>query len=309
MRTPVGMNGEGADLPLEGLTLRGALQRGTARLAEGAIDNAALDAEVLLRHVLRLERNGLYRCLHDRLSPPDREKFEKLLERRAVHEPVAYITGKKEFWSLDFIVTPAVLIPRPETELLIELALQWDLELGRSRRLNILDIGTGGGAIAVSMAKQLPEAQLWAVDISSPALAVAGVNAKRHGVQERVTFMRGDLFDALDKPGVMFDLIVSNPPYIRTAELAGLEPEILNWEPLMALDGGADGLDYYRRIIGAAPDYLNEGGLVIFEIGADLGDAIVELFARAGYFAPASVHRDPAGRNRAVVALKGEPRG
>jgi release factor glutamine methyltransferase len=298
------MNGEGTALSPEGLTLRGALQRGAARLAEAEIDSAALDAEVLLRHALQLEQGRLYLRLQERLSPLDQEKFEKLLERRAAREPLAYITENKEFWSLDFIVTPAVLIPRPETELLVELALQWAGGLMGGQQVNILDIGTGTGAIAVSLAKHLRKSEVWAVDISSVALGVARANAKRHRVEQRVRFLRADLLEALDAAGVMFDLILSNPPYIRTAELAGLEPEIRNWEPLAALDGGADGLDYYRRIIGAAPGYLNESGRMILEIGADLGEAVVDLFACAGCFAPASIHRDYAGRDRAVIAVR-----
>ena len=304
MRAAVVMNGEGIALSPKGLTLRGALQRGAARLAEAEIDSAALDAEVLLRHALQLEQGRLYLRLQERLSPLGQEKFEKLLERRAAREPLAYITENKEFWSLDFIVTPAVLIPRPETELLVDLALACAGDLTRSRRLKILDIGTGSGAIAVSLAKDLPESEVWAVDISSAALGIAAANAKRHKVVKRMRFVRGDLFEAVDAAAVVFDLILSNPPYIRTAELAGLAPEIRDWEPLTALDGGADGLDYYRRIIGAAPGYLNENGRMILEIGADLGEAVVDLFACAGCFAPASIHRDYAGRDRAVIAVR-----
>ena len=304
MRTEVVINGEGTASPLENPTLRGAWQRGVARLADAGIDSAGLDAEVLLRHALQFEQGEFYLRLHDRLSPLGQEKFEKLLERRAAREPLAYITENKEFWSRDFIVTPAVLIPRPETELLVDLALACAGDLTRSRRLKILDIGTGSGAIAVSLAKHLPESEVWAVDISSAALGIAAANAKRHKVVKRMRFVRGDLFEAVDAAAVVFDLILSNPPYIRTAELAGLAPEIRDWEPLTALDGGADGLDYYRRIICAAPGYLNESGRLILEIGADLGEAVVDLFACAGYFAPANIHRDYPGRDRAVIAVR-----
>jgi release factor glutamine methyltransferase len=305
MRTAVHVDGEATASPLENPTLRDAIQRGAVRLSEAGIESSALDAEVLLRHTLQLEREEFYLRLHERLNPSGRDAFEKLLERRAAREPLAYITGEKEFWSLDFLVTPAVLIPRPETELLVELALDYAGELARGRRIKILDIGTGSGAIAVSLAKHLPESEVWAVDMASAALAIARANAERHNVEERMRFLRGDLFDALDGTGVRFDLIVSNPPYIRTAELAGLAPEIRDWEPLTALDGGADGLDCYRRLIGAAPLHLNEGGRILLEIGADLAEAVVGLFAGAGGYGPAGVQRDYAGRDRVVTAVKG----
>jgi release factor glutamine methyltransferase len=305
MRTAVHVDGEATAAPLENPTLRDAIQRGAVRLSEAGIESSALDAEVLLRHTLQLEREEFYLRLHERLNPSGRDAFEKLLERRAAREPLAYITGEKEFWSLDFLVTPAVLIPRPETELLVELALDYAGELARDRRIKILDIGTGSGAIAVSLAKHLPESEVWAVDMASAALAIARANAERHNVEERMRFLRGDLFDALDGTGVRFDLIVSNPPYIRTAELAGLAPEIREWEPLTALDGGADGLDCYRRLIGAAPLHLNEGGRILLEIGADLAEAVVGLFAGAGGYGPAGVQRDYAGRDRVVTAVKG----
>jgi len=295
--------------PLESPTLRAALQLGAARLVAAGIDSAALDAEVLLRHVLELAQGELYLRLQDRLGPRNQQQFQESLERRGAREPLAYITGNKEFWSLDFIVTPAVLIPRPETEMLVELALACARDLPRSQRVKILDIGTGSGAIAVSLAKHLPDSEVWAVDISSAALAVAEANAKRHNVEGRMRFLRGDLFDALDEADTTFDLILSNPPYIRSAELAELAPEIRDWEPWAALDGGADGLDYYRRIVGAAPSHLTETGILLMEIGSDLAEAVAAIFARTGCYAAASVHRDYAGRNRAVGAAKGARRG
>ena len=283
MRTAMAMNfDETAASSLESPTLRGAFQQGAARLFAAGVDNAALDAEVLLRHVLELAQAALYLRLKNRLSSGDQEQFQKLLERRAAREPLAYITGNKEFWSLDFIVTPAVLIPRPETELLVDLALDCARELPSRQRIKILDIGTGSGAIAVSLAKHLPESEVWAVDISGASLRVAAANAKQHNVTERMRFVRGDLLDALDQVGATFDLILSNPPYVRSAELAGLAPEIRDWEPRTALDGGVDGLDYSRRLIGAAPSHFNEGGRMLLEIGSDAAQAVVDLFARAG---------------------------
>jgi release factor glutamine methyltransferase len=286
------------------LKLRRALQQGTARLSRAGIESAAVDCEALLRHLRGLERADFYLSLDDGLGLEEEQQFRRLLERRTAHEPLAYITGVKEFWSLDFIVSPAVLIPRPETELLVELALDHARGRARGERIRILDIGTGSGAIAVSIAKDLPAAEICAVDISPASLRVAETNAKRHSVSERIHFLQGDLFDALDEPGRIFDVIVSNPPYIRHSELAGLAPEIRKWEPLVALDGGADGLDYYRRIIRTARRHLDGGGRILLEIGSDMAEATVDFFVpRSGYASPC-VHQDYAGRDRVVTAVR-----
>jgi release factor glutamine methyltransferase len=159
------------------------------------------------------------------------------------------------------------------------------------------------------LAKHLPESEVSAVDISAASLRVAAANAKRHNVAERIRFLHGDLLDGLDPVRATFDLILANPPYVRSADLAGLAPEIRDWEPLTALDGGVDGLDYSRRLIGAAPSHCNEGGRMFLEIGSDAARAVVDLFARAGCYGPARVHRDYAGRDRAVTAVKGTRRG
>ena len=295
--------------PFKPLTLRRALREATEQLVDAGVDSPNLTAEVLLRHVLGLEQSELYLRLDNRLPRQSREYFQKLLDRRAGHEPVAYITGEKEFWSLEFNVTTAVLIPRPETELLVELALDHAREFIRRDPIKILDIGTGSGAIAVSLAKHLPDAEIWAVDISNDALSVAQANAIRHHVSERVHLLQGDLFDSFDKVKATFDLIVSNPPYIRRAELANLPPEIRQWEPLTALDGGDDGLEFYRRIIGDWPSYVNDGGHMLLEIGSDMAGDVRDLFARAGCCPAAGIHRDYAGRDRVVAAIKVTRRG
>jgi release factor glutamine methyltransferase len=289
----------------ETLTLRRALQQGAARLSRDGIESAAVDCEALLRHLRGLERADFYLSLDDKLGLEEERRFRRLLERRAAREPLAYITGLKEFWSLDFIVSPAVLIPRPETELLVELALDHAHRLFGRERIKILDIGSGSGAIAVSLAKDLAAAEICAVDISLASLSIAEANAKRHGVREGVHFLHGDLFDALGEEKMMFDVIVSNPPYIRRAEIAGLAPEIRKWEPLAALDGGVDGLEFYRRIIRKAPRHLAEGGRMLLEVGSDMAEAIVNIFARAGCYGTATVHRDYSGRDRVVTAVRG----
>jgi release factor glutamine methyltransferase len=227
--------------------------------------------------------------------------YAVLLARRAAREPLAYITGEKEFWSLAFSVTPAVLIPRPETELLVELALEHARHQRRTMR--IVDIGTGSGAVAIALAKHLHTATVWATDVSPAAITVAEVNAARHGVKGRVRFFEADLFPP-EAEADRFDVIVSNPPYVASAELSILAPEVREWEPRPALDGGADGLDCYRRIIAAAAAHLAEGGAVFLEIGSDQAAAVNGLFSRAGGYRPASVWRDYAGLDRVIAAEK-----
>jgi release factor glutamine methyltransferase len=290
---------DGAEAP----TLRSAMARGVGFLCDAGIDSAQIDAEVLLRQVLGIEKAQLYSALDEPLSVGHRLRFQEMLERRMRREPVAYITGRKEFWSLDFVVTPEVLIPRPETELLVEVALH-RLKSSASRTPRILDLGTGSGIIAVCLAKERLKANIVAVDIASSALEVARINSRRYGVSERIDLIRGDLFAALGAKKRLFDLIVSNPPYIRTGELSLLAPEIGQWEPMTALDGGSDGIAYYRRIVGEAHEYLAPGGSVALEIGADMAPVVAELFARSNCYGPASVYQDYAGRNRVMAAIK-----
>jgi release factor glutamine methyltransferase len=288
---------------IEALMLRSALLRGAGFLRDAGIDSAQIDAEVLLRHVLGIEKAQLYSALDEPLRTGHRRRFQEMLERRMRREPVAYITGRKEFWSLDFVVTPEVLIPRPETELLVEVALH-RLKGTPSRTPKILDLGTGSGILAVCLAKERLEANVLAVDIASPALEVARINARRHGVSEGIDLIHGDLFAALGAEKRLFDLIVANPPYIRTGELSLLAPEIRQWEPMTALDGGPDGMEYYRRIIGRAHEYLAPGSSIVLEIGADMAPVVSELFARWGGYGPASLYQDYAGKDRVIAAIK-----
>jgi release factor glutamine methyltransferase len=284
-------------------TLRSALLRGMEFLREAGIDSAEIDAEVLLRQVLGIEKTQLYSALDEPLSAGHRLRFQETLKRRMRREPVAYITGRKEFWSLDFVVNSEVLIPRPETELLAEVALD-RLKKAASGAPNILDLGTGSGNIAVCLAKERLEANIVAVDIASSALEVARINSRRHGVSERIDLIHGDLFAALGGEKKLFDLIVSNPPYIRTGEFSLLAPEISQWEPVTALAGGRDGIEYYRRIIGEAREYLAPGSSIVLEIGADMAPVVTELFARSGCYGPASVYQDYAGKDRVISATK-----
>ena len=286
------------------VTVRGAVAAGSELLRNAGIDNARLDAEVLLRHVLEVGKVEFYLGFDVGLDKTAEREFQKLLLRRARREPLAYITGHKEFWSLDFVVTPAVLIPRPETELLVELALRLSTPSSGTSRRKILDLGTGSGAVAVSLAKELPLARVCAIDNSAGAIEVARLNARRHGVEDRVEFFCGDLFEPVTAEREGYDLIVANPPYIRNGDLPGLAPEIREWEPITALEGGADGLLYYRRIIPAAWDYLTTGGFILLELGDAMGEAVARLFADTGGFEPAQVYRDYAGKERVIAAAK-----
>jgi release factor glutamine methyltransferase len=279
------------------------LREGARRLLAGGIDRAALDAELLLGHALELSREQLVLAAGKVVSSSQLSAYERLLARRCAHEPLAYIIGRREFWSLDFHVTPVVLIPRPETERLVEIVLQLTRELLSSQRLRIVDIGTGSGAVAVALASELAGADIFATDISAAALAVAAENAASNHVAGKIEFVHGDLLDGLpaDRP---FDLIVSNPPYIRRAEIDALEAEVSRWEPRGALDGGLDGLDFYRRIATEAFDYLQPNGAVAVEIGAGEGEAVAVLFKGNAGCAEVEIYNDYAGIDRVVVARK-----
>lgn len=287
----------------DSLTSGRALLHGIRVLREAGIKSAQTDAEVLLRHILKIERAELYSHLDAPLGAERERQFHGLLLRRARREPVAYITGQKEFWSMDFLVTPDVLIPRPETELLVEIALASVRTVPRPCSTKILDLGTGSGAIAVCLARDCAKAEIVAVDISSPALEVARLNSVRHGVANRVRFLRGNLFAAI-APKEKFALIVSNPPYVRRADLPALAPDVCEWEPMIALDGGADGLDFYRRILKRAGRHLAAGGRIVLEIGAGTGASVAELFAATSSYGPASVYRDYGGLERVIVATR-----
>jgi release factor glutamine methyltransferase len=287
---------------IEPHTVRGALLDGTQLIRAAGIDSARLDVEVLMCHALGFGKSQLYLSLDEQLDDAVKDQFDIFLMRRLRREPVAYIIRCQEFWSLDFRVTPDVLIPRPETERLVEIALNCAGAFDGGLPLRILDIGTGSGAIAVSLAKELPQAQLWATDVSSAALEVARHNAACHRVAERIQFAGSDLFDSVRESG--FHLIVSNPPYVRRGEIANLTPEVSRWEPRSALDGGADGLDYYRGIIREANRHLLPGGALIMEIGADLGRPVAQLLSDAGNYTAPKIYQDYACRDRVVVAYR-----
>ena len=276
-------------------------------LSAGGIDNPCLDAEVLLAHCLNISREQLVTECDLTMSLAAARGFAALLQRRLAREPVAYITGTQEFWSLDFAVTPDVLIPRPDTERLVEVALLQTGKFPAATPLRILDLCTGSGAVAVSLARELPSAQICATDISPAALAIARSNAAAHQTAARMRFFTGDLFDALaPRPEAGFELIVSNPPYVRRAEIVSLAPEVSRWEPRAALDGGVDGLDFYRRIAAVAADYLAPKGALALEIGADMASEISAICADTGRYREIEVFQDYAGRDRVILAQLGK---
>ena len=277
------------------------LHHGVRRLLAAGIENGRLDAEVLLGHVLGNSREQLLLAANVPISHAQRDAYDRVLARRLEREPVSYITGMREFWSLDFHVTRAVLIPRPETERLVEVALALANDLGAGRTLRIADLGTGSGAIAVALAKELTDAEIVAVDLSADALAVARRNAARHGVANRIKFVRGDLFAAIGARAALH-LIVSNPPYLPNAEIAGLEPEVSRWEPRGALAGGPDGLDCYRRIAEHASNRLVRSGALALEIGAGMSAAITGLFESAARWSDVKTYKDYACNDRVVAA-------
>jgi len=272
----------------------------TTLLESSGVESPRLDAECLLAFLLGRDRLHLYAAAEERMPPPVFELYQALLGRRQAREPLAYLTRTKEFWSLSFAVTPAVLIPRPETETLVETAMARLIEL---QAPVIADIGTGSGAIAVAVAKALPDSRLYATEISSRALDVARENAARHGVLERITFVHGDLVEPLLCLGLAHhcDLMVSNPPYVATRELAGLPAEV-RYEPLEALDGGSDGLDVHRRLINGASTLLRPGGWLALEMAPGQGPSLSRLLQEQGAFGDIEVTPDLSGRERVIVA-------
>jgi release factor glutamine methyltransferase len=258
---------------LKAITVRGLLAASAAELGG---DESAREAELLLGHALCKDRAWLYAHADDALDADGALRFHALLVRRAAGEPIAYIVGRREFWSLDLHVNPDVLIPRPETELLVEMALQ---RIQQNIQVNIADLGAGSGAIALAIARERPQARVLATDVSMAALAVARENAGRLGA-ENVEFAQGDWCAALG--GRRFDLLVSNPPYIAHAD-AHLQRGDLRFEPRAALASGADGLDAIRSITATALEHLHPRGWLLFDHGHDQGRAVRDLLAQSGF--------------------------
>jgi release factor glutamine methyltransferase len=278
-----------------------AIDKASRRLADAGIESSRLDAELLLAEAAGVAREAVVTGSID-LSPATLEKFEALLARRERREPIAYILRHKEFYSLDFEVTPAVLIPRPETEFVVATALEC---IAGKVNARVLDIGTGSGAIAIAIAVNAPRAQITAVDISADALAVASRNAGRHGVEDRVAFRRADCFDVLGGGAALetFDVIVSNPPYLDDAEIAALEPDVRGYEPRVAMSAGSGRLQIMRRVAAGAPAHLAADGELIVEVAAGQAAAVAKLVEEAG-LRVVGVINDFVGHPRVVRARR-----
>lgn len=281
----------------EAWTVRRLLEWTEDFLRKKGFESPRLEAQILLAHALGCKKIDLYVRHEEEPGEAQRTAFREMIKMRADGMPVAYLVGHREFYSLEFAVTPAVLIPRPETETLVMEALRRLKPLESPR---VLDVGTGSGAIAIAIARQHKTARVTAGDISPAALAVAAENARKHGVADRITFVEGDLFTPV--VGQTFALIASNPPYIAQAEFPSLDVGVRDFEPRLALDGGPDGLDVYRRLAAGTRDHLSPGGTVLVEIGVTQEPAVRDLFAARLEIGP--TYRDAAGRPRVVSATK-----
>lgn len=261
------------------------LQEISKKLSPLNIENPSREAEILLNQGLNIDPVEMYRD-NPEINNDQTTLIEDMIKRRAGREPLQYITGQTDFMGLKISVGQGVLIPRPETELMAELAIQKcnsaTVRQCNSKELSILDLCTGSGCLALALAKNCPNSLVYGIDISEAALSYAAKNAKINNI-ENVEFMKGHLFDPLPGQNRKFDLIISNPPYIRRDDIGRLQPEIREWEPLNALDGGEDGLDFYREIIPAAREYLKDSATLMFEVGFDGADKVADIFKDAGY--------------------------
>jgi len=285
-------------------TLSGALDWGTRLLRERGIESPRLNAELLLRKTLKIDHVQVYLYSDRVLTQPEFTLYECLINRRIKGEPIQYILGNREFWSLDLRVSPAVLIPRPETELLVEETLKIFRDEG-NLTLRFMEVGTGSGAIAIALAKEMQGCFIVAEDISWRAILVAKENARIQGVSGNIRFLVGDLFPPLKEGRSLFDLILSNPPYVPSSKIATLPREIAEFEPRIALDGGPDGLGFFRRIVTGSVSFLKDGGWLMLEIGEGQREAVAEMIRNTGVFTSPSIIRDHSGADRIIRARKG----
>lgn len=281
-------------------TISDAINEGAARLREAGVVHDRLDASLLLGHVIGLDRTRLLTRSDEQVDETCYREYLARLEQRAAGQPLQYLIGSQEFYGLHFIVTPDVLIPRPETEFLIDRVIKAVKELNLETPL-IADIGTGSGCIAITLAKQLPEARLIATDVSSAALNVARTNAELNSVRDRIEFVEGDLVSPFAERGPDFcvDVLAFNPPYVPEDSRESLQREVRDWEPEIALFGGIDGLDFYRRLVVEGTRHLKPGGLVILEIGFTQLEPIQEI-VKGGPLELVDITRDLQGIPRTL---------
>jgi release factor glutamine methyltransferase len=286
------------------VTIAEAINSAAKQLSGVGITDARFDAELLLRYVLNKDRAWLLAHIQDSLSAESLTSFQTLVVRREKREPVQHIIGTQEFWGLEFLVTPDVLIPRPETELIIETVLADKERLAGES--TIVDLCTGSGCIAISLAEEFPSARIFATDRSAAALAIARKNAQQLDCAGRIRFFEGDLFQPLAELDLhgRVDIIVSNPPYVPDGVRTSLQPEVRDYEPALALFGGVDGTDLHRRIIQAAPEFLKKQGLLVMEIGIDQAETLKQVVHEDGRYYSSEVRKDLAGIDRVIAVQK-----
>ena len=283
------------------MTVLEVIKKSSDFLAKKGVDSPRLQTELLLAHVLKLPRMKLYLNFERALSEPEVNELRELVVRRGEREPLQHIIGSTSFCGLEIAVNRHVLVPRPETELLAELGWKF-LSTANSQSSTALDFGTGSGCIAIALAVKCPRAEIRALDVSADALAVARRNAESNKVSDRIQFFQGDGFSAL-ATAIQFDLIISNPPYISSVEIATLQPEVRDYDPRQALDGGADGLDVYRRLAVDGGKFLKLGGKLMVEFGDGQADALIKTFAAQNWIVEA-VTDDYSHRARILTARK-----
>lgn len=283
------------------VTISGALAAATIRLQDAGVDTSQLDARLLLQEAATIDHADIISSGNRVLGLDEAVRFERFIVRRCAREPVHRILGKRQFWGLELDVSPAVLEPRADTERLIEAVLEWvDVHSNRLHPLRIADIGTGSGAIVVALLSELKNATAVAVDICEEALTVARANACKYELGERIQFVQGSHCQPLTG---MFDLVLSNPPYISTPEIEDLAPEVRNFDPLIALDGGVDGLDAYRQLLAESINFLTVNGAIFFEIGHDQATDITHMALKSGWQG-IKILQDLAGNDRVFQASR-----
>ncbi|MCU0645460.1 MAG: peptide chain release factor N(5)-glutamine methyltransferase [bacterium] len=281
------------------------LQMSTDYLTKKGIENARLNAELLVGHVLKLSRVQLYLNFEKPVTAEELEQIRNLLKRRSNHEPLQYILEEAEFYSLKLKVNRSTLIPRPETEILVDTVIeQCKKNFAQEKTIEILDIGTGSGNIAIAVAKNFANSRITAIDIQHEALTIARQNAEYHQLQDRINFIQQDIFDIKLSFPEKFDVIVSNPPYISREEFDSLHDDIKNFEPYIALDGGSDGLAFYHRLTNLAPSYLAQDGFIAVEFGANQPDQIKKIFANSAFFQYIEIITDLNKLPRILLARK-----
>ena len=286
-------------------TIRNILKSAIEKLKKSEIEFPEINADTLLAYVISCDRTNLYTNPDELINDSDICKYNELIHKRASHVPLQYITKRVEFMSLDFVVDEGVLIPRPETEILVEAVIKkTDNKLYHDRKIIIIDIGTGSGNIAVSLAKNISNVKIYASDISREALTVANENVLRHDVTDKIHLLHGNVFEAFSNnvKKEQVDFIVSNPPYVSKSESKNLEPELIDHEPLLALIGGEDGLFFYKQIIKDAANWIKPGGYLIIEIGETQANSIIKLMQNELHYDEIEIINDLQGKERIISA-------